>query len=169
VIATTNRNLAELVHEHSFRADLYFRLNVIPLTLPPLRERLEDVPELALHFARTAVDGNRDAELTPEFLARLLQYHWPGNVRELANTIRRALVFSSGRSIGPDALTFSAAVMPKRPPVSETRRDVDRQLFECTLARMHGNRTRTAEALGVSVRTVRNKIRDYALGARLHA
>jgi DNA-binding NtrC family response regulator len=164
VIATTNRSLADLVHEGKFRADLYFRLNVIPLTLPPLRERPGDIPELAKHFARTlAGDPAVPSELSPQFLAALQQHSWPGNVRELANAVRRAIAFSAGRTIGPESLQVGFTSRSPKPPSRVTCRDAERHLFETTLAQMNGNRTRTAEVLGISVRTVRNKIRSYGL------
>jgi DNA-binding NtrC family response regulator len=172
VIATTNRDLSDLVHDGAFRADLYFRLNVIPLTLPPLRERPGDIALLARHFARAASDG-KVVELSQDFLDRLQEHTWPGNIRELANAVQRAITFSGGTSvIGSEFLQFAAVdtlcrISPKQ--VGLTRRDADRYLFESTLAKMNGNRTRTAEALGVSLRTVRNKIRDYGLSQRASA
>jgi DNA-binding NtrC family response regulator len=172
VIATTNRSLAELVRQGTFRADLYFRLNVIPLSLPPLRERGTDVIELAQHFARTLSDGSERVELTPEFLDGLSMHPWPGNVRELANTIRRALVFSQAKTIGPEWLEFCNTgrhAQPKQAAAMLTRDEADRRLFQTTLVEMRGNRTRTAAALGVSVRTVRNKIRAYGLRQEMPA
>jgi two-component system, NtrC family, response regulator AtoC len=173
VIATTNRNLAQLVQQGSFRADLYFRLNVIPLTLPSLRERVEDIPVLAEHFARVWAEGSQPPELTPEFIHELEHYTWPGNVRELANLVRRAMAFANGGSIGaelfqPLRVSFETSFSARSTRVV-TRAQADRQLFESTLVRMNGNRTRTAEALGVSVRTVRNKIREYGLAEAIPA
>src|SRR5579883_3196366 len=105
VIATTNRSLRDLVREGAFRADLYYRLNVIPLTLPPLRERRDDIPELAeyflRHYAPPSLRGS--LRLAPELLARLKQHDWPGNVRELENAIRRALALSRGPVLGIEA------------------------------------------------------------------
>src|SRR5262249_8644489 len=103
VIATTNRPLEAMVKEGSFRADLYYRLNVIPLSLPPLRERCEDVRALAEHFAKQYAAAGRNPSLNPEFLERLEQHDWPGNVRELANLMRRAVALS-GDEIGLDVL-----------------------------------------------------------------
>jgi DNA-binding NtrC family response regulator len=172
VIATTNRSLAELMRQGTFRADLYFRLNVIPLSLPPLRERGSDVIELAQHFGRTLSDASEPVELTPEFLDGLSMHSWPGNVRELANTIRRALVFSDAKTIGPEWLDFCNSGRrdePKQQGATMTRDEADRRLFQTTLVEMRGNRTRTAAALGVSVRTVRNKIRAYGLRQEMPA
>jgi DNA-binding NtrC family response regulator len=173
VIATTNRSLSELVAHGTFRSDLYFRLNVIPLTLPPLRARLEDVPALAKHFARRLAEDDAVApELSAAFLARLQEHSWPGNVRELANTVQRAIAFAGSGMIGPELLEFSGPVVEHRfGPLAAgvTRRDAERYLFETTLAKMNGNRTRTAEVLGVSLRTVRNKIRSYGLAQGMSA
>src|ERR1700691_3241212 len=99
VISTTNRTLAEMVREGKFRADLFYRLNVIPLSLPPLRERLEDIAELAEHFLRMYAPPGRSLRLTAEFIERLEGHTWPGNVRELANCLRRAVALSTGTEI----------------------------------------------------------------------
>jgi DNA-binding NtrC family response regulator len=175
VIATTNCALASMVREGRFRADLYYRLNVIPLSLPPLRERPGDVRELAEHFVRLYAPAGRHYRLTEEFLAGLEAHAWPGNVRELANCIRRAVALCVGSEIGSSALAgceWNAAsaiasapnVFPGnnlRPGISLG--EMERQLFAVTLAATGGNRSRAAEMLGVSLRTVRNKVRSYGL------
>jgi len=177
VIATTNRRLRDAVQQGSFRADLYYRLNVIPLVLPPLRERREDIPELAQHFVRQHKGnfGGQEAMLSPELLERLQQHDWPGNIRELENLIRRVLALSPGPMIGPELLngyefTASAQFRPTAAPAPVepglTLRELERQLVERTLEATGGNRTRAADLLGVSLRTVRNKIREYGLGPR---
>jgi DNA-binding NtrC family response regulator len=168
VIATTNRNPCSLIEEGKFRADLFYRLNVVPLTLPPLRDRREDIPELVEYFLRKYAPPARPAGLTEELLRRLVEYHWPGNVRELENVIRRILVLSiqpvagvevlEGKEVG-EAKTVTAGV----PAQGATLRDMERQLLENTLEATGGNRTRAAEILGVSLRTVRNKIREFGL------
>ena len=169
VVATTNRPLGHMVREGKFRADLYYRLNVIPLSLPPLRERPGDVRELAEHFACLYAPAGRLFRLTPEFLARLEAHSWPGNVRELANCLRRAVALASGPEIGVNALAgwdwiaspALADVACLRPGVS--LEDMERKLLEMTLEHTGGNRSRAAEMLGVSLRTVRNKVRSYGL------
>jgi len=167
VIATTNRSLASMVAQGTFRADLYYRLNVIPLALPPLRERPEDVLELAQHFVRQYAPPGRTLSLTPEFRACLYEQSWPGNVRELANVMRRAVALCPGEELGPEA--FAA---PEKPAGADRLRpglsleEMERRLLEVTLAATGGNRSRAAEMLGVSLRTVRNKIRDYGLPSR---
>jgi DNA-binding NtrC family response regulator len=168
VIATTNRPLEAMVKEGSFRADLYYRLNVIPLSLPPLRERAEDLRELAEHFARVYSPAGKPPGLRPEFLARLQQHDWPGNVRELANLMRRAVTLSADEIgldvLDPLELPPSAATGALCAGVS--LEEVERKLIEITLDATAGNRSRAAEMLGVSLRTVRNKIRCYGLPPR---
>lgn len=172
VIATTNRPLSTLVAEGKFRADLFFRLNVIPLSLPPLRERRDDIPELANYFLRKYAPVSRSTvlRLAPELLERLQAYEWPGNVRELENFMRRALVLASGPVAGLELLpevcfpNDDAAAKGIAPGL--TMREVERSLLEKTLEATGGNRTRAAGMLGVSLRTVRNKIRDFGLPPR---
>ena len=184
IIATTNVGLRAMVEAAKFRADLYFRLNVIPLTLPPLRERREDIPILAEHFARQiATAAARPVpQLTAGFLARLHEHDWPGNVRELQNLMRRVLAlhpaceldagyladelltplsFGSPKLANHEAQTWLVPGTPLR--------SLERRLLEKTLLETGGNRTRAAEMLGLSVRTIRNKIREYGLPPRRYA
>jgi DNA-binding NtrC family response regulator len=170
VISTTNCNLAQMVREGKFRADLYYRLNVIPLALPPLRERAGDVRELAEHFARLYSAPGRPLHLRPEFLDGLEAHDWPGNVRELANCVRRAVALSSGNEIGVAGLEGCVwSLSPAADAVEDRLRpgvslgEMERKLFAMTLEATRGNRSRAAELLGVSLRTVRNKVRSYNL------
>lgn len=187
VIATTNVSLASMVERGQFRADLYYRLNVIPLSLPPLRERREDIPILAQHFAAkfAAQLRTKPPVLHPEFLDRLQSHHWPGNVRELGNFMRRVLTLSGTPDIDGScfdrefqglAKPQSNAFMPLSPMPSSTAsiagvpiRQVEKQHLENTLALTDGNRTHAAEMLGISLRTLRNKIREYGLPPRRYA
>jgi DNA-binding NtrC family response regulator len=168
VIATTNRNLPSLIEEGRFRADLFYRLDVVPLTLPPLRERREDIPELVEHFVQKYAPPSRAVRFTEELLRRLMEYDWPGNVRELENVVRRILVLSSNPVAGLEVLE-GKEVADKNTTGARlaaqgvTLRDMERQLLERTLEATGGNRTRAAEILGVSLRTVRNKIREFGL------
>ncbi len=171
VIATTNRTLQNLVLEGRFREDLYYRLNVIPLTLPPLRQRGKDVLELAQYFAAQFSAPSLPPALTAEFKAALQDHTWPGNVRELANTMRRAVALCDNGEIAADVLQVSgpslhlaAGAAYLRPGLSF--RELEKSLLEITLAATAGNRTRAAELLGVSLRTIRNKIREYGLPPR---
>jgi DNA-binding NtrC family response regulator len=185
VIATTNVSLASMVERGQFRGDLYYRLNVIPLSLPPLRDRREDIPILAQHFARkyAAQLQTKPATLYPEFLDLLQLQSWPGNVRELANFMRRVLTLSETLDI--DANCFETEfqgptkpyIVPKYPSAGVIAgtvagtpiRQVERLHLENTLALTDGNRTHAAEMLGISLRTLRNKIREYGLPPRRYA
>jgi len=171
VIATTNQPLEAAVREERFRADLYYRLNVIPLTLPALRDRVEDIPELACHFVRLYEPAGAPVQLAPELIEQLQQHPWPGNVRELSNFVRRAVALSRGNQIGLEAFQYG-----KIPPVSVrlgpdwkpglSLGEMERQLFAMTLDATGGNRAQAAALLGVSLRTVRNKVRAYGLPPR---
>jgi two-component system response regulator AtoC len=174
VVATTNRTLSEMVREGKFRADLYYRLNVIPLSLPPLRDRGEDIRELAEHFLRLYAPQGRTLRLSPEFVQRLEAHDWPGNVRELANCLRRAVALAPGLEIGREALEGSPWAEPRENGPNKREGDdrlragvslenMERKLVEMTLEATGGNRSRAAELLGVSLRTVRNKVRNYGL------
>jgi two-component system response regulator AtoC len=172
VIATTNCALALMVREGKFRPDLYYRLNVIPLTLPPLRQRAEDIRELADYFVRLYASPDRPRRLTPAFLDRLEAHIWPGNVRELANCLRRVVALATSTEIDVTALdgTDWNLGVPASMPAGENRLrpgvslgEMERKLFEMTLESTGGNRSHAAEMLGVSLRTVRNKIRSYGL------
>ena len=178
VIATTNVSLLRMVEEGKFRPDLYYRLNVIPLSLPPLRDRLEDIPELAQHFAATfATHAQRPApKLLPEFVTELQRRSWPGNVRELSNFLRRVLTLSNCDEIGVEHLSAEIVTpqLPATPAKLTVRpgtgiRELEKRLLESTLEATRGNRTHAAEMLGISLRTIRNKIREYGLPPRRYA
>jgi DNA-binding NtrC family response regulator len=171
VIATTNRPLRPSITAGEFRADLYYRLSVVPLTIPPLRERSGDIVGLAEHFLRKHAQKSAPPyRIAPELAHRLEAHSWPGNVRELENFVRRALAFSTGSVLGSELLAHLEAVndTPRSagPQAGASLRDVERELLERTLEATGGNRTRAAELMGVSLRTVRNKIRHYGLPAR---
>jgi DNA-binding NtrC family response regulator len=182
VVATTNISLAAMVDRGLFRADLYYRLNVIPLSLPPLRDRREDIPVLARHFAeKYAAQCRMECPHLPsEFIDRLQSHTWPGNVRELANFMRRVLTLSESQVI--DATCFdlefyghaglrraSEAPAPNGMPAGTPIWQVEKMHLEKTLALTAGNRTHAAELLGISLRTLRNKIREYGLPRRRYA
>jgi len=176
VIATSNRPLPGAIAEGRFRADLYYRLNVIPIALPPLRERAGDIRELACHFARLYAARGSALRLSEELLARLEERPWPGNVRELANFVRRAAALSAGGEIGLEAFAHGTVLSPPPTPAEPPRapewkaglslEEMERRLFSMTLEATGGNRARAAELLGVSLRTVRNKVREFGLPAR---
>ena len=179
VIATTNVNLAGMVAEGKFRSDLYYRLNVIPLSLPALRDRSGDIELLANHFVERFAEKNRLplARLTPEFMDRLTSHDWPGNVRELGNFMRRVCSLHPGVEL--DGFCFDQEFQGKRStmPAPEVAglaagapiRLMERAHLEKTLALTQGNRTQAAEMLGISIRTMRNRIREYGLPPRRYA
>src|ERR1700722_9404551 len=182
VIATTNVSLATMVERGQFRADLYYRLNVIPLTLPPLRERQEDIPVLARHFAEKYAAQHRAEcpNLLPDFLERLESHTWPGNIRELANFMRRVVTLAGTSTLdsncferefhGHDGLKGAVqSSVKKELPAGTPIWQVEKIHLEKTLALTDGNRTHAAEMLGISLRTMRNKIREYGLPPRRYA
>ncbi len=169
VIAATNRDLAAAVSEGAFREDLYYRLNVVNLAMPPLRERGEDVLLLAeLFLRRFTKENQRDLKgFSPQARTRLMSYAWPGNVRELINAVERAVILAGGRFIEPGDLLLgdktpeSAAEDSLHPGL--TIREAERLLIEKTLAATEGNRTRAAQMLGITRKTLQNKIKEYGL------
>jgi two-component system response regulator FlrC len=184
ILATSNRNLSEAVREGSFREDLLFRLNVVNLRLPALRDRPGDIQALSEHFVAkyAKANGLPPRELSADARQALLKAPWPGNVRELENTLHRAVLLSSGDIIGPDAIVLpdgmglaeaARAASPaqmaaqtaeamNRELVGRTVADVERDLILDTLDHTLGNRTHAANILGISIRTLRNKLNQYA-------
>ena len=168
VIAATNRDLKEQIRTGQFREDLYFRLNVFNIQLPPLRDRPEDIPSLVDHFVRRfARDGGKKIRgVTPQALRRLSDYRWPGNIRELRNCVERAVLLCDGDQIGESHLP--SEVMEKdgeaalRLPLGLKLRDMDRAYIEATIVRFGGNKAKSAQALGISEKTLYNKLHRYA-------
>ncbi len=184
ILATSNRNLQDEVADGTFREDLYFRLNVINLRLPSLKERKEDIEPLAEFFIDkyAKANGLPARPLADDALTKLLNYHWPGNVRELENTMHRGVLLAQGDDIGPDAILLTAEMEQGSAALSNTSsetpadpvnpdmaplvgrkvEDVERDLIIHTLDHCLGNRTHAANILGISIRTLRNKLRHYA-------
>jgi two-component system response regulator FlrC len=199
VIATTNQDLLEKVEEGKFREDLFFRLNVIPLRLPPLRERKGDIPLLADHFVKRHAqrNGRKAVPTSGEAMEVLCHYNWRGNVRELENVMERALLLCDGKEIEPQhllmgagAATFEARAPAAAPHAAKGKgpakaaahsgdgakagqdelgigvgmslRDAERKLIFETLRNTKGNRTQAAKMLSISIRTLRNKLNEYA-------
>jgi DNA-binding NtrC family response regulator len=169
VIAATNRDLAAMIADGSFREDLFYRLNVIEVVLPPLRERREDIPALAEHvMARAAGKLGRDVRLSAEAVERLLRYPWPGNVRELENAIERAAILARGSTVGPEDLPpHVAAGLNLGPSPSLPRQitlaDMERDHILQTLERFGRNHSAAAEALGIGRTTLWRKLKEYGL------
>jgi DNA-binding NtrC family response regulator len=186
LLAATNRDLAAEVARGRFREDLFFRLNVLALHIPPLRARPADILPLAEHFAAryARANGVPERRLAPEARAALLAHPWPGNVRELENCLHRAVLLAEGPEIGIGAIELTApraratdpattdAVPRTAPPaapqagrvaalVGRRVEEVERDLIIETLSHCLGNRTRAAEILGISIRTLRNKLQEY--------
>ena len=153
------------IRENQFREDLYFRLNVVPLEIPPLRQRVEDIPFLAEHFIqRTNKEMEREVRgITPGVLERFEAYPWPGNVRELENRIRRAVIMAEGRKLTPEDLELSEGVGEGYRSVSlkAAREELERGLILRTLARHNGNVTRTAADLKISRPTLYDLMRHH--------
>jgi DNA-binding NtrC family response regulator len=169
VIATTNRNLDDCIARKRFREDLYYRLNVLPVAVPPLRARVEDIPELVAYFLKEAAanDGSRELCVAPDASELLCGYHWPGNVRELENLCRRAATLSTSEVMTAELI--EPWLRPASPSVEglgalrEGRmlEDMERRLVERMLSRFNGHRVKTARALGMGVRTLGMKLKQW--------
>jgi len=195
VIATTNRHLEESVERKEFRQDLYFRLNVVPIHVPPLRDRKEDVPFLAQQFMQRFArkHGVRVKGISNECLAALSAHNWPGNVRELQNVIERAVILCGDAGLlEPEHLGFSTrpisavpvttapsalvtslgTVSTTSPPVATSNNnmvslaELEKQHILAALEKTQQNRTHAAKVLGISVRTLRNKLNEYGVNAK---
>jgi len=168
IIATSNRDLEEAVGDGRFREDLFFRLNVIPIQLPPLRERREDIPLLIKHFVEyfCQENGRSTMEVDKPLLKVMREYDWPGNVRELQNSIERAVVLASGDTLGVDdfvlaGLERSSSGTGDGLTAGMSVAQMEKELILKTLDKCGQNRTRAAEMLDISVRTLRNKLKEY--------
>ncbi len=170
VIATTNRDPKTLIEEGKFREDLYYRLNVIPIKLPPLRERMEDLPMLAEHFLKkhSRENGKNISSIAPETLTLLNKYQWRGNVRELENIIERSVLVCPGDAIEPAHLFMEENEIATAGEGGNalgnfrgTIYDMERELIFKTLEETGNNKTKAAEVLGISIRTLRNKLNEY--------
>lgn len=163
VVATTNRDPGELIGSGRFREDLYYRLNVVRIECAPLRGRREAITGLAETLLQEIAKshGTESPRLSSESIARILDYEWPGNVRELQNVIYRAFLLSDGGVIAPDALSFDRSDRGEAASRPLTMDEVERRHILDVLSAAKGNRTRAAEWLGISVRTLRNKLKAW--------
>ncbi len=172
VIAATNKDLEKEVREGRFREDLYYRLNVVPVLVPPLRERREDIPDLAGHFLSVYRRKNKKEvkEISKKGLDLLIRYDWPGNVRELENCIERAVIIARGEVIAPadfppqiQSLGSEKEDSGIRLPSGVTLQEVEKALILKTLEDTGGNRSRAAEIMGINRRTLQNKLKEYGI------
>jgi DNA-binding NtrC family response regulator len=173
IISATNRDLLQAVHHGSFREDLYYRLNVIHIPIPPLRDRLEDIPALAAYYLRKlAPEKQRSVPAISDEAMRLLKRHeWPGNVRELINALEYALVTCEGQTIGPRDLPSGVNTVSRSDtqtagaPEDGHLARIEQEEIARALEQFGGNRTKAAEYLGIHRKTLREKIRRYELGS----
>ena len=167
VIAISNRSIKKAVQEGIFRDDLFYRLNVIPLTIPPLRERKNDIPLLAEYFLQrfSTQNGKSMLSISDEAMELMIKQAWPGNVRELENTIQRGVLIGSGDVLLADHLILEEPLSePSRKSTMSTGmtvREMEKDLIFNTLSSVNDNRTHAAKMLGISIRTLRNKLNEY--------
>lgn len=175
VIAATNRDLVQAIKDKDFREDLFYRLNVITINLPPIRERVEDIEVFANHFLRVYADdtGKRVNRFSDEALAELKSHSWPGNIRELENAVERAVILCNGEVIRPEHLMLNNGHYPTPAPADSSQidsipptaslRDVEKIHIERVLKYKKWNQSAAAQVLGVDRKTLRNKIREFKL------
>ncbi len=174
ILAATNRDLKTLVEEKAFREDLFYRLNVFSILVPPLRERREDIPKLSAHFLELLARENSTSpkRLAPAALKALLAYRWPGNVRQLRNALETATVVCAGDVIEFEDLppeVTQTAVSPSSPepiplPASRTLDEIERDAIRDALAKTGGNKTQASKLLGIALRTLHRKVKEYGIG-----
>lgn len=168
-LATSNRNMQEAIENKAFREDLFYRLNVVPIHVPPLRERVEDILPLALYFLnRFCLENHKSPKhFTPNAIQKLIHYPWPGNVRELGNIIERTVVLDFDSKIHADHLYLDLSTSPKHStekgslPLGISLHELEKRFILETLDTQHRNKSKTASSLGISVRTLRNKLHEY--------
>jgi len=169
IVSTSNRNMAEAIEEKVFREDLYYRLNVVPINLPPLRDRRDDIMPLAEYFLeKFCIENHKPAKIFDERANRkILDYPWPGNIRELANIVERAVVMDYDQTIAAEHLVLntcepaSEGTSHSGLPEGLDLQELEKRYILKTLQEQEANRTRTAELLGISIRTLRNKLNEY--------
>ena len=169
VVAISNVDLKQAVSKGKFREDLYYRINVVPITIPPLRDRKKDIPLLTEHFLEkySALNDQKMAQISEAAMKQLTSGNWKGNIRELENTIERAVLIGNGAEVKPEHLILDTVGSENQSPAAlsmkagVTVREMEKQLINKTLEEVNDNRTRAAELLGISIRTLRNKLREY--------
>lgn len=165
IISATNKNLHEEIKNGSFREDLYFRLNIVEIHLPPLRERTDDIPVLANHFMKNAGEthGRNVRRISSKTMSRLLGHPWYGNVRELQNVIERAVVLSRSEELDEEDLRLERYSEEELVQAGMTLEEFERKLVERTLVETEGNRTKAAEKLGVSLRWLQYRLKEWGV------
>jgi two-component system response regulator AtoC len=169
IVATSNRHMLEAIESKVFREDLYYRLNVVPIQIPPLRSRPEDIASLSEHFLQKFCLENHKPlkRFTPRAIQKLSDYHWPGNVRELANIIERTVVLDFDASIDSEHLYLDSLPQTQKStstlPIGITLHELEKRLILETFDTQSQNRTKTASILGISIRTLRNKLHEYGV------
>ena len=165
IIAATNRNLKKEIERGLFREDLYYRLNVFSIQLPPLRDRTEDIPVLAEHFISVIAsrENKNRPEINKEALRLLTRYSWPGNIRELRNVMERAVILSDENSIGPDQLPYEIQKEDTQAADALSLSRVEKNHIEKVLQYTGGNKTKTAELLGIGLTTLYRKMEEYGI------
>ena len=166
VIATSNRDIRKRIQDQEFREDLYYRLNVVPLNLIPLRERIDDISVLTENFIQHFCEENGQSpiKIDPATLTLLKKYRWPGNIRELGNIVERSCIMCQGDTMLPSHLFFDEELYSKDkgvPRLSGTIYEMEKELIMQTLEEVNGNKTKAADSLGISIRTLRNKLNEY--------
>jgi DNA-binding NtrC family response regulator len=166
VIATSNRDIRKRIQEQEFREDLYYRLNVVPINLIPLRERIDDIPVLVENFINQfcQANGKSSIKIDSTTLTLLKKYRWPGNIRELGNIVERSCLMCQGDTILPSHLFFDEKLNENEkeaPRMSGTIYEMEKELIIQTLEEVSGNKTKAADSLGISIRTLRNKLNEY--------
>jgi len=171
VITATSRDIRKMVQEGTFREDLYYRLNVVSITLPPLRDRTDDIPLLLEHFLKEISENKHTASkrISPEVVRRLVQYRWPGNVRDLRNALESMMVLAEGETLTerdlPERISEEARdqTAPGELPTGLTMEELERMAIMKALDECSGNRTHAAARLKISVRTLQRKLQHYQL------
>jgi len=173
VVAATNQDLRAALEQGTFREDLYYRLNVVPINIPPLRERKQDIAFLANHFVRKlAPDAGREVEgITDAAMEKLVNYHWPGNVRELENVIERGLILCRGGELDAEDIKLETALRPRAPsdthflPEGLTLDQYEQEIIREALRRADGNKSQAARLLGLTRNALRYRLTQMGMEA----
>lgn len=165
IITATNKDIASEVKKGSFREDLFFRINIVHISLPPLRERKDDIPLLVQHFLETHRINTTEKKVCPDALRSMMKYNWPGNIRELENVIENLMIIVDDEKIGvcnlPEEIRGYSGTNDNVLDTDASLSELERQHIINTLSKINGNKTRVAETLGISIKTLYNKLKSY--------